>query len=82
MDQPYFKATFPIFRGSSLLLMHLWGWGCVVYAFRKTRVNYVFILEADPKSHMRCVLRAACCLCVVYLEPVLLRVTLHSLHGS
>lgn len=52
-QQSYYKATFPVFRATTIAVLHFWGWGAVVYCCTRTRINYVFILEADQKTHLR-----------------------------
>jgi hypothetical protein len=36
----HFKATFPVFRCVAVIIIHLWCWGAVVWAYSATRVNY------------------------------------------
>ena len=42
----------PVYRGLFLVILHLWLWGLNVHLFRRTRINYQFIFEIDPKSEL------------------------------
>lgn len=43
----------PVYRGLFLVILHLWFWGLNVHNFRRTRINYQFIFEIDPKTELQ-----------------------------
>ena len=47
-----FYAAFPIYRGYALLILCVWLWGANVFVFHRTRVNHVFVLEADSRTSL------------------------------
>jgi hypothetical protein len=51
-QSPYFTAAFPVFRGVMLITILIWCWGMCVFCYEKYRISYVFILQADPSTHL------------------------------
>jgi hypothetical protein len=47
-----FQSTFPVFRGTAVILVHTLGWSVVVWACQQTRINYAFILDLHPRNHL------------------------------
>jgi hypothetical protein len=45
-----FYAAFPLYRGCFLLIFCMWCWGINVWVFHRSRVNHVFVLDADPNT--------------------------------
>jgi hypothetical protein len=52
LSQWKFYAAFPIYRGYALLILCVWLWGANVFVFHRTRVNHVFVLEADSRTSL------------------------------
>eukprot|EP00698_Gefionella_okellyi_P025374 TRINITY_DN925_c0_g1_i2.p1 TRINITY_DN925_c0_g1~~TRINITY_DN925_c0_g1_i2.p1 ORF type:complete len:457 (-),score=56.42 TRINITY_DN925_c0_g1_i2:10-1380(-) len=47
---PNFFQVFTVFRGFALIIASLWSWGALVWIWRRSRMNYVYILDLDPSS--------------------------------
>ncbi len=47
---PRFLAALPVLRGAALFIFTAWMWAAVVYACQQAHVNYVFVLDADPRT--------------------------------
>jgi hypothetical protein len=45
-----FFSNFPIFRGVSMIILMLWCWGVMVFIYKRYRINYVFIMQFDPRT--------------------------------
>lgn len=45
-----FFAVLPIFRAFGLVTFVVWCWGLLVTIFTKYNINYVFIMNLDPKT--------------------------------
>jgi xenotropic and polytropic retrovirus receptor 1 len=45
----WFKKDFPLYRGMMSLVLALWMWGGLIYTWQSYRINYLFMLELDPK---------------------------------
>lgn len=45
----WFVKVFPIWRGMFSLVLALWCWGFLLWAWNKCRINYLFMLELDPR---------------------------------
>ena len=46
------QSVLPVYRGIGVLLLLEWGWGCNLYMWDKYRVNYLALLELDPRTSM------------------------------
>ena len=46
------QSVLPVYRGIGVLLLLEWGWGCNLYIWDKYRVNYLALLELDPRTTM------------------------------
>jgi hypothetical protein len=47
---PNFFQNFPVFRSIALPLVLCWLWGLSLFFWMKTKINYVYVLEIDPKT--------------------------------
>jgi hypothetical protein len=48
----WFRRSFPVYRGLSLLTLAMLAWGVVAYVLREARINFVFIMGADPRTQI------------------------------
>eukprot|EP00698_Gefionella_okellyi_P025524 TRINITY_DN9388_c0_g1_i1.p1 TRINITY_DN9388_c0_g1~~TRINITY_DN9388_c0_g1_i1.p1 ORF type:complete len:635 (-),score=124.84 TRINITY_DN9388_c0_g1_i1:794-2497(-) len=51
-DIPNFLQVFTVFRGVALVISACWLWGVLVWIWRRSRMNYVYILDFDPADTM------------------------------
>ncbi|CAH9082137.1 unnamed protein product [Cuscuta epithymum] len=49
----YMETVYPVLSMFSLLFLHLFMYGCNIFMWRKTRINYSFILELAPKKELK-----------------------------
>ncbi|XP_041014208.1 phosphate transporter PHO1 homolog 1 [Juglans microcarpa x Juglans regia] len=49
----YMETVYPVFSMFSLLFLHFFLYGCNVFAWRKTRINYSFIFELSPTKELK-----------------------------
>ncbi|KAH0450814.1 hypothetical protein IEQ34_021506 [Dendrobium chrysotoxum] len=55
-DTIYMETVYPVIRQVlmfSLLFLHLFLYGCNIYMWRKTRINYSFIFEFSPTKELK-----------------------------
>eukprot|EP01119_Soliformovum_irregulare_P010498 TRINITY_DN258_c0_g1_i1.p1 TRINITY_DN258_c0_g1~~TRINITY_DN258_c0_g1_i1.p1 ORF type:complete len:683 (+),score=111.49 TRINITY_DN258_c0_g1_i1:37-2085(+) len=50
---PLFSSTITVYRMTGLLIFMLWCWGVNIYIWTKTNINYIFVLDLDPRGHIR-----------------------------
>jgi EXS family/SPX domain len=68
-ENPYFFAPFPVFRGTGLVILYIFLWGVNTHFCRKYRINYEFILQANPRNVLQAsqIMELASFLLVVWL---------------
>ncbi|XP_045833283.1 phosphate transporter PHO1 homolog 1 [Trifolium pratense] len=49
----YMETVFPVLSVFSLIFLHFFLYGCNIYAWRKTRINYRFIFEIVPTKELK-----------------------------
>ncbi|XP_028768623.1 phosphate transporter PHO1 homolog 1-like [Neltuma alba] len=49
----YMETVHPIFSMFSLIFLHFFLYGCNIFAWRKTRINYSFIFELGPTKELK-----------------------------
>ncbi|VFQ78063.1 unnamed protein product [Cuscuta campestris] len=49
----YMETVYPVLSMFSLLFLHLFMYGCNIVMWRKSRINYSFILELSPKQELK-----------------------------
>lgn len=49
---PNFFRIFPVYRAVAAPALFAWLWGLNVLFWLKTKINYLYILEIDPESHV------------------------------
>ncbi|XP_074585061.1 phosphate transporter PHO1 homolog 1-like [Curcuma longa] len=52
-DTIYMETVYPVLSMFSLLFLHLFLYGCNVFMWRKTRINYTFIFEFAPTKELK-----------------------------
>ncbi|KAK2354589.1 phosphate transporter PHO1 [Trifolium repens] len=49
----YMETVFPVLSVFSLIFLHFFLYGCNIFAWRKTRINYRFIFEIVPTKELK-----------------------------
>ncbi|KAL3501621.1 hypothetical protein ACH5RR_036070 [Cinchona calisaya] len=49
----YMETVYPVLSMFSLLFLHFFLYGCNIFMWRKTRINYVFIFELSPTRELK-----------------------------
>ncbi|KAL2519168.1 Phosphate transporter PHO11 [Abeliophyllum distichum] len=49
----YMETVYPVLSMFSLLFLHLFLYGCNIFMWRKTRINYSFIFELSPTKELK-----------------------------
>ncbi|XP_038982999.1 phosphate transporter PHO1-3 [Phoenix dactylifera] len=52
-DSVYMETVYPVLSMFSLLFLHLFLFGCNIFMWRKTRINYSFIFEFAPTKELK-----------------------------
>ncbi|KAI4368976.1 hypothetical protein MLD38_017473 [Melastoma candidum] len=52
-DTVYMETVYPVLSMFSLLFLHLFLYGCNIFAWKKARINYSFILELAPTKELK-----------------------------
>ncbi|XAR65364.1 hypothetical protein NMG60_11009463 [Bertholletia excelsa] len=52
-DTVYMETVYPVLSMFSLLFLHLFLYGCNIFMWRKTRINYSFIFELAPTKELK-----------------------------
>eukprot|EP00457_Paulinella_chromatophora_P014306 gb/GEZN01014713.1/.p1 GENE.gb/GEZN01014713.1/~~gb/GEZN01014713.1/.p1 ORF type:complete len:306 (+),score=35.14 gb/GEZN01014713.1/:3-920(+) len=81
---PFMTATFPVFRVLVLSLCHMWLWCAVVFVCHTFRINFGFILEADPRTLLQYpeVLTFAASASALFLGLSLLYLCIHAAQSA
>ncbi|XP_065880184.1 phosphate transporter PHO1 homolog 1 [Euphorbia lathyris] len=49
----YMETVYPVLSMFSLMFLHLFLYGCNIFLWRKTRINYSFIFELSPTKELK-----------------------------
>ncbi|GJZ32310.1 phosphate transporter PHO1 homolog 1 [Tanacetum coccineum] len=49
----YMETVYPILSMFSLMFLHFFLYGCNIFMWRKTRINYSFIFEQSPRRELK-----------------------------
>ncbi|RAL38358.1 hypothetical protein DM860_002336 [Cuscuta australis] len=71
----YVETVYPIFSIFALLSLHVFLYGCNLFAWRSTRINVNFIFEFQPKTALK--YRDAFLICTSLMTAVLGAMVLH-----
>ncbi|GAB4828938.1 Phosphate transporter PHO1 1 [Ancistrocladus abbreviatus] len=52
-DEVYMETVYPVLSMFSLLFLHFFLYGCNIFMWRKTRINYSFIFELAPTKELK-----------------------------
>ncbi|XP_050225989.1 phosphate transporter PHO1 homolog 1 [Mercurialis annua] len=52
-DTVYMETVYPVLSMFSLIFLHLFLYGCNIFMWRKTRINYSFIFELAPTKELK-----------------------------
>ncbi|KAH6825102.1 EXS family protein [Perilla frutescens var. hirtella] len=52
-DKVYMETIYPVLSMFSLLFLHFFVFGCNIFVWRKTRINYSFIFELCPTKELK-----------------------------
>ncbi|KAF8779279.1 hypothetical protein HU200_002960 [Digitaria exilis] len=52
-DKVYMSTSYPVLSMFSLFFLHLFLYGCNIFMWRKTRINYTFIFEFTPTKELK-----------------------------
>ncbi|XP_042005224.1 phosphate transporter PHO1 homolog 1-like [Salvia splendens] len=52
-DTVYMETVYPVLSIFSMLFLHLFLFGCNIFVWRKTRINYSFIFELCPTKELK-----------------------------
>ncbi|MCL7047359.1 hypothetical protein MKW94_025505 [Papaver nudicaule] len=52
-DTVYMETVYPVLSMFSLLFLHFFLYGCNIFMWRKTRINYSFIFELAPTKDLK-----------------------------
>ncbi|XP_024544648.1 phosphate transporter PHO1-like [Selaginella moellendorffii] len=50
---PSVQIAFPMFSTLVLFLLHMYVYACNIYIWRKSRINYAYIFEFEPRSQLK-----------------------------
>ncbi|KAL8161361.1 hypothetical protein V2J09_012850 [Rumex salicifolius] len=64
----YTETVIPVLSVSTLLFLHLFLYGCNIFMWRKTRINYSFIFELSPTKELK--YREVFLICAVSMTTV------------
>ncbi|KAL6909816.1 hypothetical protein ACP4OV_001475 [Aristida adscensionis] len=52
-NKVYMSTSYPVLSMFSLFFLHLFLYGCNIFMWRKTRINYTFIFEFSPTKELK-----------------------------
>jgi hypothetical protein len=52
-NKVYMATSYPVLSMFSLFFLHLFLYGCNIFMWRKTRINYTFIFEFTPTKELK-----------------------------
>ncbi|KAI8022990.1 hypothetical protein LOK49_LG03G00731 [Camellia lanceoleosa] len=68
-DSVYMETVYPVLSMFSLLFLHFFLYGCNIFMWRKTRINYTFIFELAPAKELK--YRDVFLICAVSMSAVM-----------
>ncbi|CAN0904767.1 Phosphate transporter PHO1 [Linum grandiflorum] len=73
----YVETVYPVFSVFALLSLHLFMYGCNLFMWKGTRINYNFIFEFQPTTSLK--YRDAFLICTTFMTSVISAMVLHLL---
>ncbi|XAR57450.1 hypothetical protein NMG60_11025602 [Bertholletia excelsa] len=71
----YMETVYPVFSMFALLSLHLFMYGCNLFMWKSTRVNYNFIFEFQPRTALK--YRDAFLICTSLMTAVMAALVVH-----
>ncbi|XP_010262400.1 PREDICTED: phosphate transporter PHO1-like isoform X2 [Nelumbo nucifera] len=76
----FMETVYPVFSMFALLSLHLFMYGCNLFMWRSTRINYNFIFEFPPSTALK--YRDAFLICTSFMTTVVAAMVIHLLLRS
>ncbi|XVF38497.1 hypothetical protein REPUB_Repub20aG0107200 [Reevesia pubescens] len=76
-ETAYVETVYPIFSVFALLSLHLFCYGCNLFMWKNTRINYNFIFEFAPSTALK--YRDAFLICTTFMTSVVGAMVIHLL---
>ncbi|XVE65796.1 hypothetical protein DITRI_Ditri08aG0028200 [Diplodiscus trichospermus] len=76
-DTAYMETVYPVFSVFTLLSLHLFLYGCNLFMWKNTRINYNFIFEFAPSTALK--YRDAFLICTTFMTCVVGAMVIHLL---
>ncbi|XP_050218696.1 phosphate transporter PHO1 [Mercurialis annua] len=76
-ERSYVETVYPVFSVFALLSLHLFMYGCNLFMWKSTRINYNFIFEFQPNTSLK--YRDAFLICTTFMTSVVSAMVIHLL---
>lgn len=76
-DPTFVEIVYPVFSAFALFSLHLFMYGCNLFAWKRTRINYNFIFEFSPTTALK--YRDAFLICTASMTTVVAAMVVHLL---
>ncbi|KAL9401341.1 hypothetical protein Peur_005190 [Populus x canadensis] len=76
-ERSYVETVYPVFSVFALLSFHLFMYGCNLFMWKGTRINYNFIFEFQPSTALK--YRDAFLICTTFMTSVVAAMVIHLL---
>ncbi|KAK7278436.1 hypothetical protein RJT34_23464 [Clitoria ternatea] len=76
-EQAYMETVYPVFSVFTLLSLHMFMYGCNLFMWKNTRINYNFIFEFSPRTALKH--RDAFLICTSLMTTVIGAMVIHLL---
>ncbi|KAM0985517.1 hypothetical protein ACFX13_013001 [Malus domestica] len=74
-ERDYMETVYPVFSVFALLSLHLFMYGCNLFMWKSTRINYNFIFEFQPSTALK--YRDAFLVCTTFMTTVVAAMVVH-----
>jgi hypothetical protein len=74
-EASYMETVYPIFSMFALLSLHLFMYGCNLFTWKSSRINYNFIFEFQPTTALK--YRDAFLICASFMTAVVAAMVIH-----
>ncbi|KAH0993751.1 hypothetical protein GBA52_005234 [Prunus armeniaca] len=74
-ERDYLETVYPVFSVFALLSLHLFMYGCNLFMWKNTRINYNFIFEFQPSTALK--YRDAFLICTTFMTAVVGAMVVH-----
>ncbi|XP_011029784.1 PREDICTED: phosphate transporter PHO1-like isoform X1 [Populus euphratica] len=76
-ERSYVETVYPVFSVFALLSLHLFMYGCNLFMWKGTRINYNFIFQFQPSTALK--YRDAFLICTTFMTSVVAAMVIHLL---